>query len=84
MAFSATARKRISSLPIVGEVTSVMTMEKEKNPGFLDQLVIQVTRLYEYIGLGEATKPFKECVEYLEGTLSFFEKLFCETVFISK
>ena len=61
-----------------------MTMEKEKNPGLLDQLVTQVTRLYEHIGLGEATKPFFECVQYLEGTKSLFEKPFCETVFISK
>ena len=38
-----------------------MTMEKEKNPGLLDQLVIQVKRLYEYIGLGEATQHSKEC-----------------------
>ena len=78
------AAKWIWLLPIVGEVTSVMTMEKEKNPGLLDQLVIQVTRLYDNIGLGEATQPFKVCVQYLEGTKSFFEKPYCETVFVSK
>ena len=61
-----------------------MTMEKEKNPGLLDQLVIQVTRLYDNIGLGEATQPFKICVQYLEGTKIFFETPYCETVFISK
>ena len=42
-------------LPVVGEVTSVMTVKEEKNPGLLDQLVTKLTRLYQYFR--EATQP---------------------------
>ena len=42
-------------LPVVGEVTSVMTVKEEKNPGLLDQLVTKLTRSYQ--NFGEAIQP---------------------------